>query len=425
MAERPAVRRWTLSTFLLPPGAARALAVMTLIDAVGTGVFLSGNVIYFKHFVGLSAAQVSLGASAAGVAGLVAMGTMGRVADRYGHRRVFILLSVVQVIGYGGYVVVGSFPSYLALICFLGFVDFGKSPAREALVSSATTPATRVRSRAVLRSLFNVGFAAGSGLSTLLLTVDGTVARYGLVLINSGSFLVGGVLALRLPAARPTAPRPAVKRLRALANVPFLVATAIAGVLTLHMSVLLVVLPLWVLTRTAAPAGIVGILLIVNTAMIVLLQVRATRGLETLADGSRAARRAAVVLAAGCVLLGLSAGNHMWISTAALAAGTVVITAGEMLQSGSRWAIGVGLAPEHAQAEYLGAFNMSIAGQSVVGPFLCTSLVLGLGPAGWAVLGAVFIAAGLATGPSADWAHRRMVRATAAERPARDAVLAA
>ena len=390
------------------PGPERALAVMTLIDAVGTGVFLSGNVIYFKHVVGLSAGEVSLGVSAAGIAGLIAMATMGPVADRFGHRRVFILLSLVQVLGYTGYLFVDGFPSFLALITFLGFVDFGKSPAREALISSSTAPADRVSARAVLRTLFNVGFSVGSGLSTLLLSVDGTTAKYAFVLINSGSFLVCAVVAARLPAIEPVPPRPGIKRLRALRNVPFLTATAVTGVLTLHMSLLMVVLPLWVLSRTAAPPTIIGLIFIANTVVTVLFQVRLTRGVETLRDGAGAAWRAAVALAVSCVLIGLAAGDRVWLCTVLLLAGALALTVGEMVQSASRWAIGVGLAPDHAQAEYLGAFNMSIAGQSMVGPVLCTALVLGWGMTGWLVLAAVLLLAGIATGPAAEWAHRRL-----------------
>ncbi|WP_236029270.1 MFS transporter [Paractinoplanes lichenicola] len=390
------------------PGPERVLAVMTLIDSIGTGVFLASNVIYFKHFVGLSAGEVSVGISAAGVAGLVAMGTMGPVADRFGHRRVFILLSLVQAAGYAGYVFVDGFLSFFALVTFMGFVDFGKSPAREALISSATGQGNRVGVRAVLRTMFNVGFSVGSGLSTLLLTFDGATAKYAFVLINAASFLVGAVVAMRLPAADPIPPKPGVKRLRALRNVPFLTATAITGVLSLHITLLMVVLPLWVLSRTAAPPAIVGVILIGNTIVTVLFQVRMTRGVETLRDGSGAAWRASVALAVSCALIGLAAGDRAWLSVALLLAGALALTVGEMVQAASRWAIGVGLAPEHAQAEYLGAFNMSIAGQSMLGPVFCTALVLGWGLTGWLVLAGILLLAGLATGPAVEAAHRRL-----------------
>ena len=54
----------------------------------------------------------------------------------------------------------------------------------------------------------------------------------------------------------------------------------------------------------------------------------------------------------------------------------------------------------------------------MLGPLLVTTVVLGWGTAGWLVLGAVFLAAGIAMGPAVRWAARSRPAARAAEEPA-------
>ncbi|MGW1864550.1 MFS transporter [Streptomyces mauvecolor] len=406
--------RWSMSKIMLPPGQQRSLAWMTLIDALGTGIFLAGNVVYFTRFAGLSAGQVSLGISAAGFAGVVALAVMGRVADRFGSRRVFIALSIVQTIGYAAYLLVHSFAAFFVLVSVLGFVDFGKSPAKQALVSLIAEAHSRVRVRAVMRSLFNGGCSVGSGLAALLLSFDSHLAEYAFVLGNALSFLACALFAMRFPAPERAAHHAKPKRLAALRNRPFLAITAVTGVMTLHASVLLVVFPLWIVERTVVPTSLIGVLMVVNTVMCVFLQVRLARDLESLADGSRAARKAAVLLAVSSLLMGLADSRHPWLAIAMACSGVVVLTWGEIVQAASRSALSYALAPEHAQAEYLGAFSMGMAGQSSVGPYLCTSLVIGLDRIGWAILAAVFVLAGLATGPLAHRAARSLVPHTSA-----------
>ena len=49
----------------LPSGpAARRLAFLSLIDSVGTGLFLAGSALFFSRVVGLSTAQIGFGSPA-------------------------------------------------------------------------------------------------------------------------------------------------------------------------------------------------------------------------------------------------------------------------------------------------------------------------------------------------------------------------
>src|SRR3954452_16945987 len=68
---------------------ARSLAVQSVLYALGDGVFMTGNAVYFTQIVGLTAAQVGLGLSITGVVALALSVPLGKVADRYGARRMW------------------------------------------------------------------------------------------------------------------------------------------------------------------------------------------------------------------------------------------------------------------------------------------------------------------------------------------------
>lgn len=73
---------------MLPPTPlARRLSVQSIMFAVGEGVFLTGSAVFFTQIVGLSAAQVGLGLTAAGVVTFFFAVPLGRLADRVGAKR--------------------------------------------------------------------------------------------------------------------------------------------------------------------------------------------------------------------------------------------------------------------------------------------------------------------------------------------------
>src|SRR5262249_58689599 len=82
----PAMTLRALAGATLVPGqrVGRWLALAALIDSTGTGLFMTGSAIYFTRVVGLSAAQVGLGLSVAGLVGLLGSVPIGVLGDRFG-----------------------------------------------------------------------------------------------------------------------------------------------------------------------------------------------------------------------------------------------------------------------------------------------------------------------------------------------------
>ncbi len=80
---------------------------------------------------------------------------------------------------------------------------------------------------------------------------------------------------------------------------------------------------------------------------------------------------------------------------------------GEVLSQAGGWALGFDLADEHAHGAYQGVFSAGSSVAMMLGPALVSTVVIGYGLLGWAVLGAVFAVAGTAMAPAVRWARRR------------------
>lgn len=174
------------------------------------------------------------------------------------------------------------------------------------------------------------------------------------------------------------------------------------------MTLLSVGVPLWIATSTRAPDSLVAALLVVNTVLAVLFQLRVARGTEKVTAGAAVMRNAGLALAFCCLCFASAAYLDSTLSVVSvLLVGMVLLTWGELLQSAGQWSLSFGLAPMHSRVEYLATFHMGSSAQMAVGPALVTVGVIANGSAGWAVLAAVFLLAGLMAQPVVSRAARR------------------
>ncbi|WP_030245099.1 hypothetical protein [Streptomyces sp. NRRL S-350] len=84
----------------------------------------------------------------------------------------------------------------------------------------------------------------------------------------------------------------------------------------------------------------------------------------------------------------------------------VVHTFGEIRYSAASFELSFALAPAESQGRYQGVFSMGSGVGRVVSQSLATLLCLDVGFAGWVLLGALILAAGLAAVPTTSWALR-------------------
>jgi MFS family permease len=194
---------------VLPPaGPLRRYAFVSLVDATGTGMFLTVSVLFFTRFAGLAAGSVALGLSLAGLAAMIGAVPLGSLGDRFGHRRVWVLVTVVQAVAYAAYPLVRTFGEFVALATAASLAEVGGSPLRAGYLSRIAGQQDRVRARAYNQAVSSAGWAIGALAGAAALGVGTRAAYVCLVLADAASFAVVAVILLTLPAAPPAQPLP-------------------------------------------------------------------------------------------------------------------------------------------------------------------------------------------------------------------------
>ncbi len=392
---------------LLPePGPSRTLALSTLVNTVGRGTWLTASALFLTRSVGLTVAQVGVALTLTALVSLVASTPMGYLADRLGPRGLQMAALLASAGCTAALVAVRSFTGFLAVGVLMALADAGTRGARGALIAGAVPPDQRVRTRAYLRAVTNVGISVGTVLAGFALAADTRGAYVTLILLDAATYVLAAAVLLRLPPVPPV-PAPAHgPRLIALRDRPFLAFTVLDGLMSMHFSLINIALPLWIAGHTTAPNWLISVCLLVNTVVVILFQVRASRGTEDLTGAGRAARRAGVLLAVACALFAAGGGVPVAVAVPLLLAGALVHVVGELWHAAAGWGISFGLAPAHAHGQYQGAYGMGMQLGSMVAPVVVTTLAIGWGVPGWLVLGGVFLLLGALVPPVVRWAAR-------------------
>lgn len=378
----------------------RRLVAMRFAGATGKGVLLSGSVVYFTLHVGLSAATVGIGLSAAGVAALFSSVVFGIIADRMNRKRLLFVQFLVVAAGFGLYALVHDAIEFYVLVMLISFFDTGMGPAENAMIATLIPENERVDLNARMRTVFNIGLSAGIGIAAVA-AADSRLLIL-IPLVSAALLGVAAALVTRLPADVPSKPKKRPRRFAALRDLPYLSVVGTSSVLCSHTTLLLVTLPLWTLDRTKVPHFVVPLFLVVNTVFVILFQVRASKNADTVPDAAAKARRAGLWIALGCGAVAATVYVHNTVfDVLAIVAAVLVLSLAEILQSVSAWGMAFGLAPKHAQGEYLGAFDLHIGAQNVIGPAILSGLVLSYGVWGWAAIAAAVLLAAWVIVPAA------------------------
>ncbi|TDD47276.1 MFS transporter [Kribbella antibiotica] len=407
----------TTNKFLPPAGAPRNLAMAQLANAVGDGAFVVTSALFFTRVVGLSEAQVGLGLTIAWLVGFLTGVPLGNLADRKGPRMVAILLALSTAVSVSAFLFVRSFPLFLAAAIAYACSQTGLTAARQALLAGLIAPAERTRIRAFLQATVNGGLAVGALLGGIALRFDTETAYLIVFAVDAVSFLIAALLIRRVPSVAVTVRAQGEPRLAVLRDRPYAVLALLNSIMLLFMPLISLIGPLWIVTRTDAPSWAVASLMIVNTLGVMIFQVRVARKVTDLRTATRSIRYAGIAMLAACGVFAFTAMKlHPAAAAGVLVLAAALLTLGEMKLASGAWEISFGLAPADKQGQYQGFFGTGPAIARMLGPALLTTVVLGWGPIGWIIVGALFVATSLATGPAVKWAAR--TRSVSVDAPA-------
>jgi MFS family permease len=368
-----------------------------LANALGTGLFLPISVIYLTRIVGLSATRAGLGLTIAGVVAVVAGPCAGPLLDRFDARAVVVGCFAASALGFVAYLAVDSFASFVAVAIVIQFASRMGRPSGRVLALRVASGRDRVVALAWQRTLTNLGYGVGGLLAGLALLFRGRTPFDVLLATNAVSYLVASVLVLRLPAMRPPAAPVASRRdqgaYRQLArDRVYLGLVGLDILVSLHDSVLIVAMPLWVALHTSAPLPMPGLLFALNTLLVVLLQVRVTRRITSPSGITRSYRTAVIgfFVATACFAITAGAGRVLAsvllvLAVSALTLGEIEVTAGEQFLSTE-------LAPERFRGSYMSIYSSAMSVQQAIGPALVTAVLAASGRAGWLAIALILVA---------------------------------
>ncbi|WP_329789260.1 MFS transporter [Lentzea sp. DG1S-22] len=383
----------------------RRLAYAQLTSSIGDGGFLVVSALYFTQVVGLSAARVGLALTLAWGVGAVAGVALGHVADRLGPRTTAVVLAAATAASTSVLLVTRDFTAFVVVMCLYASFQSGLQASRQALLAGLTTPRERTRARARIQSTANAGIAVGAAAGGFALHLGTEAAYTAVFVLDVLCFLVAAAVVATLP---ETVMSRAEGRFDVLGDRPYALITLINAVMLLYMPLLSLIIPLWIVQRTEAPTWLAAALLVLNTAAVVLFQVRIARRATGLRRASKLVEHAGLVLFASCAVFAVTAFSlGAWPAAALLIAAAALQVLGEMMLASGAWEISFSLAPADRQGQYQGFFATGTAVARMVGPALLTTVVLGWGALGWLLVGGLFVVAGYAMGPAVRWAREK------------------
>ncbi|MFL6156365.1 MAG: MFS transporter [Marmoricola sp.] len=398
---------------LIPPTPmSRRLATQSMLFSTGEGAFNTGSAVFLTQVVGMSASRVGLAITITGVAEFLFAYPAGRVVDRFGPKRIWMLGTWGRGACFVALPFVGSFQEYLLVgMLFALFGSAGHS-SNQAYVLDALPTKERVETQAYMYSALNVGFTLGAMVGGISLAFNSlTVVRWT-PLFAAVLMLANGFWISRLPPAphdlrvasgetrqRPPGPGP-------LKNPGWILVTFFNGVLWTNQVLLNIVIPLWLVEETDAPHVLLAWLFGTNTVLCIFLPAYTSKGVRDLGDAMRYVWISTAFFVGSCLITMVTHSTVGLLTVLLVWLGHVTVTGAELYVSGASWSFQAELMDPRRRGEYQGVSDVSHTLGSLWAPALYTLLAISWGSEGWLVIGGIVVVAAVALGPSVRLATR-------------------
>jgi MFS family permease len=389
----------------------RRLATQSLLFSTGEGTFMTGSAVFLTQVVGMSAAKVGLAITLTGIAEFLLAYPAGRVVDRFGPKRIWVLTTWGRGACFVALPFVGSFTDYLVVgMVFSVFGSAGGS-SYQAYVLDVLPRKERVETQAYMYSALNVGFTLGALLGGVALAFDSLTVIQWTPLFAAALMALNAVWISQLPKA-PHDIRVASGEVRVrvpgpgpLRNAGWILVTFLAGTLWTNQVLLNIVIPLWLVEATDAPHVLLAWLFGTNTVLCIFLPAYTSKGVRDLNDAMRYVWISSSFFVVSCLITMFTHSTVGLVTVLLVWLGHVTVTGAELFISGASWAFEAELMDPLRRGEYQGVQEVSRALGSMWAPALYTFLAMEWGAEGWLVIAGIVLVATLATGPAVRMAQ--------------------
>ena len=369
----------------------RKVALASLIDRFGNGLLISVLVIYFSFTVGLGPHMTALALSIGAAAGLICTIPAGHIVDRVGQRPVVVISMIANGLAIASLAFVHSF--IWLTICFAAdsIANVFSRNAQQTLIARVGDSKTNPRNRAYTRSVNNLGIGLGSLGSGIALSINSATGYQIAIILDALTFLVGAYIYTLVPHFPATLQAREKFDWTIFKDGRYIAATLMAAITNIQFVVQNVGLPIWIVKYTDAPRWWVSTIMILNTASVVLFQVKISKRTKPLKDSARQYLFTGALLAGACLLYASAEGPSARIASIIFIAGMALHVTAELIIAMIHWQISFDLADESRQGAYYGIWTLGNGLSEIIGPSLVTFALVSLGKPGWALLALIFV----------------------------------
>ena len=362
-----------ITQLLVTPGLSKQawlLQAGVVLNFFGNGLVAPYLVIYLHFDRGIPLSLAALAIGSGGILATISGLVVGPLVDRFGPRTCVAVAMTANAIAYGSYTQVHTSWQAFVVGMAVGIGTGAYGPSVQALLSGLVLPEQRAAALSQQRMSAIIGLSLG-GLAGAALVAAGVPSVYSLLLVLDSATFLGYALLLLTALPNPRIARSASSggyrvafgdpRLRALAIVSLVMVGA-------GIAPMLLILPAFARGIPGVAAGSIGLIYAVNTAVILLAQLRITR-----AVGGRSPRlMLAIGAAVWTVAWGLIAVTGWrlqgWAAVVALAGAMTVYAIGECIYTAVVTPTAAAIAPPMLRGRYLAVTGFAWQAGFMVGP---------------------------------------------------------
>lgn len=344
------------------------ISIASLINRSGTMVIVFLT-LYVSQGLGEEPTNAGLVVAVYGLGAFVSAPFVGRLGDKIGE----LLLMKISLFGSAVFLFVFSFISNYYFILLLSFlwaiVNEAFRPASLSFISNESTSKQRKTAFALYRLAINLGMSIGPVLGGMLSEISYDLLFYvdAGTCLSAGIFLVAVKWDISKSETIETETQPELKStfFSALADKPFLFFLLASLPISIVYMQSMSTLPLFVVENLGFSNSTFGMLIAVNTVLIILIELPLNASMTNWKDENS--------LYLGALLTGIGFGALAFADSFLLLISSIVVwTFGEMIFFPGAAAMASEIAPPKRRGEYMGFYQMVFSLSFMLAPYVGT-----------------------------------------------------